>query len=123
MPFRRKLPDRDTLASHCASGMTIDHIAETYECRSDSVRHRLQALGLIPVRPKEVPVGMAGKGPGPRVRSKRSILLKDDRIIFVRERTLESGGMEIRPLSLPRNSMHLAALVDRKLKITEMTNG
>lgn len=122
MSFRRKLPDRDTLAAHLAAGMTVDHIAGTYECEKSSVWRRLQSYGLMPVKPKQTPVEEAGRGPGPRSRSKRGILLKDDRIIFVRERTLESGGMEIRPLSLPRISMHLGAIADKKLKITEMTN-
>jgi len=113
MPFKRKLPDRATLAAHCAAGMTPAQIAETYDCRLDSVRHQLQTYDLLAVKPKQIPVEMAGKGPPPLDRSKRGIFLHPDRVTIMRDTCCEFGGLAIRPMSLPRISMHVAQLAKK----------
>ncbi|MBX4944608.1 hypothetical protein [Rhizobium binae] len=123
MPFKRKLPDTATLAAHLDAGMTVDHIAETYDCRVEAVRRKLQHLGLMAVRPKGIPLDMAGKGPGPVSRSKRGVFLHPDRITFMRDTAGPEGGLEVRPMSLPRIGMYVAALAARNVNFKEAGNG
>jgi hypothetical protein len=113
MPFKRKLPDRATLAAHCDDGMTPAKIAERYDCRLDSVRHHLQTYGLLAVKSKSIPIDQAGKGPPPRDHSKRGIFLRADRVTIMRDTCCEFGGLAIRPMSLPRVSMHIAQLAKK----------
>lgn len=113
MPFKRKLPDRATLAAHCDDGMTPAKIAERYDCRLDSVRHQLQTYGLLAVKSKSIPIEQAGKGQAPQDRSKRGIFVHADRVTIMRDTCCEFGGLAIRPLSLPRVSMHIAQLAKK----------
>lgn len=113
--MRKTLPKKDTLAAHLAAGMTPDHIAETYGCRTDSTRRKLRQLGLIgPItktHPNHVERRMGkslidcAQEPG--------VVLRDDRITFNREVPWQGTGMRIRPISLARPSMYLAAIAKR----------
>jgi len=73
--MRKTLPKKDTLAAHLAAGMTPDHIAETYGCRTDSTRRKLRQLGLIGPITKAQQIESEGPAPtDPLVRNEAAIL-------------------------------------------------
>ncbi len=112
--MRKTLPNKDTLAAHLAAGMTPDHIAETYGCRADSTRRKLREFGLIGLtktHPHHV-----GKGVGRSMidcAEEPGVVLREDRITFNRPTSWHGTGTRIRPLSLARPSMYLAAIAKR----------
>ena len=115
MANTRKFPDPATLADHCDAGMSPAQIGEAYDCTPDSARRKLLSLGLIER-------GAKASAARPASRSKRGVFLHPDRITFMRDTAGPEGGLEVRPMSLPRIGMFLAALAAKKVKVTEVRN-
>lgn len=114
MPFKRKLPrDRETLTAHLKAGLTIDGIAEVYGCGKEATRRELVRHGLIEARTRAVLLAEAFEREIAPEATKRDVLLKSDRTTFMREFFMAGKGFELRPLSLPRNSMHIAAIATK----------
>jgi transposase-like protein len=110
----KTIPSRAILAQHLADGMTISHIAETYGVLHSSVRRRLVRFGLVTAR-QQHPNHVLARSEDIRAEAeeKAGVILKDDRITFMRETAWSGCGSKIRPLSLPRPSMYLAAIGNR----------
>ncbi|KWV42103.1 hypothetical protein AS026_21065 [Rhizobium altiplani] len=108
---RRKVPDRETLAAHLAAGMTIEHIAETYEVGIRALRMHLARYGLIEVRTSAARLAEAlNRAPPPRTPRNGDIRFRDDRTTFIRDFYMGGNSFQLRQLSLPRVSMHVAAI-------------
>jgi hypothetical protein len=111
---RRKVPNKETLAAHLVAGMTPDHIAETYEVGIRAVRLHLARYGLIEVRTGAVRLAEAlNRAPPPRAARNGDIRLRDDRVTFMRDFYM-GGAFQLRQLSLPRVSIHVAAIASKQ---------
>lgn len=113
--MRKKLPGKDQLAAYLAAGKTVEQIAAKYDCKPKSARRKLRDLGLTS--------GMTGHSHSHHVERRMKsmidcapepgVILKEDRITFNREMPWQGTGSRIRPLSLPRPSMYLAAIASK----------
>ncbi|EPE99506.1 hypothetical protein [Rhizobium grahamii] len=111
---RRKVPDRETLAAHLASGMSIEHIAETYEVGVRALRIHLDRYGLIEVRSSAVRLAeeALNRAPPPRAARNGDVRFREDRVTFMRDFYM-GGAFQLRQLSLPRVSMHVAEIASK----------
>jgi len=94
----RKLPDDTKLARDVAAGMTAAQIAVRYKTTQDHLRRRLKVIGAVaPVAPVATtePCGI------PKI------------VLEKRVTAAEYGGTIVQRISLPRISMHVAALGGR----------
>ncbi|NLS02293.1 hypothetical protein HGP14_02775 [Rhizobium sp. P32RR-XVIII] len=114
MPWKRKIPnDREELAAHINAGVAIEGIAETYGVGVPAIRRELIRHGLIEARTRTVIRTEAFEREIAPEPTKQDVVLKADRVTFTREFFMMGKGFELRPLSLPRNSMHLATIASR----------
>lgn len=108
-----KLPNAAVLAAHLKSGMDRNQIADRYGAHRDTVRLALIRYNLVDLAPAKT------EGPARRITrhlSREMITVQEDRLVILREMVAgEHGGVAIRQLSLPRVSMHVAALQERGL--------
>jgi uncharacterized protein (DUF433 family) len=108
---KRKVPSRETLAAHLAAGMSIEHIAETYEVGVRALRIHLDRYRLIEVRTGAVRLAEAlNRAPPPRAARNGDIRFTADRVTFMRDFYIGGGEFQVRQLSLPRVSMHVDAI-------------
>lgn len=94
----RKLPDDTKLARDVAAGMTAAQIAVRYKTTQDHLRRRLKAIGAVPAAG---PTASFEPSDIPRI------------VIEKRVTAAEYGGTIVQRISLPRISMHVAAMGGR----------
>jgi len=113
----RKFPDRETLAFLCASGMSVEHIAETYGATRKSALRRLREYDLEAISPKDA-LARVDAEQILTSRNERGIFLRADRITHM----CDAENQQVRPMSLPRISMYVAALVERHPELKGQVN-
>lgn len=101
MGQKRKLPDDNRLRRDVTSGLGLRQICMRYGCSQDHARRRIKALGLE----------------APLTGDEQSVLTPTaDKIVIERHVSAsEVGGTAIQRISLPRISMHVAALEAKAL--------
>jgi transposase len=108
-----KLPGAAVLKSHLKSGMDRNQIAERYGVHRDTVSANLAKYKLEHLAPAR------SEGASRRITRhpvRESITIEPDRVVIIREMVAgENGGVSLRCMSLPRNSMHIKALQERGL--------
>lgn len=119
MPWKRKIPnDREELAAHIKAGVSIEGIAEIYGVGVPAIRRELIRHGLIEARTRATIMAEAFEREITPEPTRKDVVLKSDRITFTREFFMMGKGFELRPLSLSRNSMHLATIASRYPQIS-----
>jgi transposase len=108
-----KLPNAAILKSHFEAGMDKAQIASRYGVHRDTVRTTLIRYGIqhLDTAPRQSPSRRIT-----RRQVRESVTIQADRVVIIREMVAgENGGTALRCLSLPRISMHVAALRERGL--------
>jgi hypothetical protein len=114
MAWKRKIPDDvATLERHLNAGLDVDAIASIYGVQRASIRKELVRHGLAEARTRAVMLSEAKNRYIAVEPRKNDVLVNSDRITFTRDFYVQGKGFELRPLSLPRPSMYLAAIAKR----------
>ncbi|MBB3396844.1 helix-turn-helix domain-containing protein [Rhizobium sp. BK060] len=108
-----KLPNAAILKSHLEAGLDKAQIAARYGVHRDTVRTTLIRFGIDHL--DKAPRQSASRRIT-RHSVRESVTVQADRVVLIREMIAgENGGTALRCLSLPRISMHVAALQERGL--------
>jgi len=114
MAWKRKIPDDGAaLERHLNAGLDVDSIAAIYGVQRASIRKELVRHGLAEARTRAVLLTEARERVIAAEPRKNDVRVNRDRITFTRDFYVHGKGFELRPLSLPRPSMYLAAIATR----------
>jgi hypothetical protein len=123
MAFKRKAPDKDTLIVLMDEGKTVRQIADAFGVDKATIRRHQTVHGLVVAKTQAYLLEQARNRPAPPAGPKKNdVRLTPDRITFTRDIFMDRHGFELRDISLPRNSMHLAAIAKRYPQISGGTN-